>query len=133
MKRSRGGRPGKTSDDTVPEDVENLSQAPPLQQSAGISANLLTRSMNWLEKCLLIFVIGGLIAGIGVASVSQPVIDQVDSVINVFMDLYDLVAPIAIFLILTPSLARLFSTRRMGRFGLFVIRWYAIRKILACL
>ncbi len=133
MKRSRGGRPGKTSDDTVPEDVENLSQAPPLQQSAGISANLLTRSMNWLEKYLLIFVIGGLIAGIGVASVSQPVIDQVDSVINVFMDLYDLVAPIAIFLILTPSLARLFSTRRMGRFGLFVIRWYAIRKILACL
>ena len=49
------------------------------------------------------------------------------------MDLYDLLAPIAIFLILTPSLARLFSTRSMGKFGLFVIRWYAIRKVLACL
>ena len=49
------------------------------------------------------------------------------------MDLYDLVAPIAIFLILTPSLARVFSTRTMGRFGLFVIKWYAVRKVLACL
>ena len=69
----------------------------------------------------------------GVASVSQPLVDQVDSVINVFMALYDLLAPIAIFLILTPSLARLFSTKSMGRFGLFVIRWYAVRKILASL
>ena len=60
-------------------------------------------------------------------------VDQVDSVINIFMDLYDFVAPIAIFLILTPSLARLFSTRTMGKFGFFVIRWYAIRKVLACL
>ena len=54
--------------------------------------------------------------------ISQPVVDQVDSVINVFMDLYDFVAPIAIFLILTPSLARLFATRTMGKFGLFVIK-----------
>ncbi len=93
----------------------------------------LTRFLNWFEKYLLVFVLGGFVAGVGVASVSQPVIDQVDSVINLFMDLYDLIAPLAIFLILTPSLARLFSTRRMGRFGFFVIRSYAIRKMLACL
>ncbi len=91
------------------------------------------RLMNWLEKYLLLLIIGGLLSGIGVASISQPVIDQVDSVINVFMNLYELVAPIAIFLILTPSLTRIFSTRRMGRFGLFVIGWYAVRKVLACL
>ena len=102
-------------------------------RSLPIGAAVSTRFMNWLEKYLLILVIGGLFAGIGVAHFSQPVVDQVDSVINVFMDLYDLVAPVAIFLILTPSLARLFSTRAMGRFGLYVISWYAVRKVLACL
>ena len=92
-----------------------------------------SRIIGWIEKYLLLLVLGGLIAGIGVASVSQPVVDRVDSAINVFMNLYDLVAPAAIFLILTPALARVFSTRTMGRFGVFVIRWYAVRKVLACL
>ena len=92
-----------------------------------------SRIIGWIEKYLLLLVLGGLIAGIGVASVSQPVVDRVDSAINVFMNLYDLVAPAAIFLILTPALARVFSTRTMGRFGVLVIRWYAVRKVLACL
>ena len=105
----------------------------PVDQATTISGNLFTSPMNWLEKYLLVFVIGGLFAGIGVASVSQPVVDQVASVIDLFMGLYDFVAPIAIFLILTPSLARLFSNRNMGRSGIFVIKWYAVRKFLACL
>ena len=102
-------------------------------QAPSPTSSLLNRSLNRLERHILVLVIAGLFSGIGVASVSQPLVDQVDSVINVFMALYDLLAPIAIFLILTPSLARLFSTKSMGRFGLFVIRWYAVRKILASL
>ena len=102
-------------------------------KAAAGSSNFLTTSLNWLEKYILVLVIAGLIAGIGAASVSQGVVHQVDSIINMFMNVHDLLAPIAIFLILTPSLARLFSTRSMGRFGLFVIRWYAIRKVLASL
>ena len=98
-----------------------------------VGAGVVAKAMNWLEKHLLVFVLGGLFAGIGVASISQPVVDRVDAIVNTFMGLYDFVAPIAIFLILTPSLIRLFSTGRMGRFGLFVIKWYAIRKVLACL
>ncbi len=121
--------PGGASPPGVPPAVH----ASPAQPSDQTSANALTRSLNWLEKHMLVLVIGGLFSGIAAASVSQPVVDQVGSVINVFMDMYDLLAPIAIFLILTPSLARLFSTRAMGRFGLFVIKWYAVRKVLACL
>ena len=102
-------------------------------QATSPTSSLLNRSLNRLERHILVLVIAGLFSGIGVASVSQPLVDQVDSVINLFMALYDLLAPIAIFLILTPSLARLFSTKSMGRFGLFVIRWYAVRKILASL
>jgi Na+/H+-dicarboxylate symporter len=89
--------------------------------------------LNWFEKYLLVLVIGGLIAGIGVAGVSRTLVDQVNAVVNGFMDLYDLIAPIAIFLILTPSLARLLSNRKTGKFGLLVINWFALRKILASL
>ena len=93
--------------------------------------NIISKAMFLIDKYLLILVIGGFLAGIGVASLSQPVIDQVDSSINVFMGVYDYIAPIAIFLILIPSLARLFGTRRLGTFGLLVIGWFAIRKVMA--
>ena len=86
--------------------------------------------VNWFEKYLLVLVIGGLVAGIWVASYSQTLVDYVDSTVNLFMDGYGYVAPVAIFLILTPSLARLFATQRMGWFGLFVLGWFAGRKIL---
>jgi Na+/H+-dicarboxylate symporter len=99
--------------------------------SESVRTSVIEKTVNWFEKYLLVLVIGGLIAGIGVASVSQPFIDQVDSLINTFMELYSYVAPIAIFLILTPSLARLFSTHNMGLFGVFVIAWFAGRKVLA--
>ena len=101
--------------------------------SSPASVHVATRVINWFEKYLLVLVIGGFIAGIGIASVSQPVIDQVDSTINLFMDLYSYIAPIAIFLILTPSLARMFSNRKTGKFGLLVINWFALRKIMASL
>ena len=126
------GTPGTAPSDTVHRQVPETLQSHLFHQSRAIGAKVLTGFINWLEKYILVLVIGGLFAGIGVASISQPVVDQVDSVINTFMDLYDFVAPIAIFLILTPSLARLFSTRSMGKFGLFVIKWYAVRKVLAC-
>ena len=99
--------------------------------SGTIESRVLASPVNWFEKYLLVLVIGGLVAGIWVASFSQTLVDYVDSTVNLFMDGYGYVAPVAIFLILTPSLARLFATRRMGWFGLFVLGWFAGRKILA--
>jgi len=96
-------------------------------------STLWARVSNWFEKWLLVLVLGGFVAGIVVASISQPVIDQVDSTINMFMDWYGFIAPIAIFLILSPSLARIFTTRKTGTFGLLVLNWFAIRKVLASL
>jgi len=96
-----------------------------------VFGNIFTRFINRFEKYLLVFVLGGFFSGIWVASFSQPVVDQVDSIINAFMGVYDFVAPIAIFLIVSPSLARLFATRNMGKFGLLVMLWFAARKLLA--
>ena len=113
--------------------LSELLGAEGVPDTGSVGTNLVEKTINWFEKYLLVLVIGGLIAGIGVASVSPPVVDQVESIINTFMDLYGFVAPVAIFLILTPSLARLFSTHNMGLFGAFVIAWFAGRKILAAL
>ena len=132
MKTSDGGAEGSSPTDSDDEDARGTSSPQAVDKSDTISTNVLVRTINWFEKWLLVLVIGGFIAGIAVASVSQPVIDQVDASINMFMDLYDFIAPVAIFLILTPALARMFSTRRTG-FGLLVIYWFAIRKVLASL
>jgi len=122
-----------TLDGVFANDAAELSSAQGLDQADSTNANFARRAINWFEKWLLVLVLGGFIAGILVASVSQPVINQVDSTINMFMDLYEYVAPVAIFLILSPSLARMFATRKTGKFGLLVINWFAIRKILASL
>ena len=111
--------------------IQEAPGAPPSIGSGPAKASFLARAMTWLDRYLLALVLGGFVAGIGIASISQPVVDQVDSIINLFMGVYKYVAPITIFLILAPSLARLFATRRLRRFGLFVIGWFAIRKILA--
>ena len=100
-------------------------------ENGTMDSGVLANPVSWFEKYLLVLVIGGLVGGIGVASVSQTLVDYVDSTVNLFMDGYGYVAPAAIFLILTPSLARLFGTQRMGWFGLFVLGWFAGRKILA--
>ena len=107
------------------------AQGPYIGSLPAVVGKVLTRAVNWFEKYLLLLVIGGFFAGIGVASVSQGVVDRVDSTINGFMGWYDFAAPVAIFLILTPSLTRLFGTSKFGRFGLLVIAGFALRKILA--
>ena len=133
MKSSHQARRGAALADPASQDAAKARRSPLFLQWTALSADVYTRFMSWLERYLLIFVMGGFLAGLGVASMSDSVVDQVDSIINTFMGMYDILAPIAIFLILTPSLARLLSTRTMGMFGLFVIKWYAIRKLLACL
>ena len=97
-------------------DAAELSSAQGLGQADSTNANFARRAINWFEKWLLVLVLGSFIAGILVASISQPVINQVDTTINMFIDLYDYVAPVAIFLILSPALARMFATRKTGKF-----------------
>lgn len=123
------GIEGTLQVDPVAEDVSGPSES--ALKTRVIRKNLISKTMNWFEKWILVLVIGGFIGGVAVASISQPVIQQVDSTINMFMDWYGFIAPIAIFLILSPSLARMFATRSMGTFGLLVLTWFAVRKVLA--
>ena len=48
-----------------------------------------------------------------------------------FIGLYGYIAPLAIFVILAPSLAKLLSSKS-GKFGTYAVSWLAIRRLLAC-
>ena len=111
--------------------MTDLQRAGSVTGTVRLKMGLVATAMKWFEKYLLVLVIGGLLAGILVASISQPVVDSVDATVNKFMDAYGYVAPVAIFLILTPSLARLFSNRQMGKFTAFVMLWFGAQKIVA--
>lgn len=88
---------------------------------------------NKFEKYLVFATVSSFILGIFIAKKFQAFSDAIDNGVNRFIDGYALIAPLAIFLILTPSLARMFLTRNSSRFGGHVIKWYFIRKFLACI
>lgn len=109
---------------------ENVVQGKnPSQKTIGICGAF----FDWFEKYLILFTVLSFIGGIFIAKYSQGFSDYVNTIISNFVDGYGLVAPGVIFLILTPSLARMFLTRRESRFGGYVIKWYLFRKFLACL
>ena len=85
------------------------------------------------ERYLVFCAVAGFIAGIAIATYNGEFSDSIYTVVNNFVDGYELAAPVVIFLILTPSLARMFNTHQESLFGRYVIRWYFLRKFLACL
>lgn len=95
--------------------------------------NIYGKFCGRFEKYLVIFTVLSFIAGIFIAKYSQQFSDDINSAINSFVDGYGFIAPGVIFLILAPSLAKMFLTRRESRFGGYVIKWYLVRKFLACI
>ena len=74
-----------------------------------------------------------LAAGILLGTVSDTLSNAVNSSAEAFIDGYGKGAPLLIFVVLAPALSRIFSTRREGAFGVYVISWLAATKILAML
>ncbi len=75
----------------------------------------------------------GLALGIIVGAASDNLSSIVNSSAEAFINGYSYGAPLLIFLVLAPVLSRILSTRRRGRFGLYVVSWLAATKILAML
>lgn len=97
------------------------------------TGDLYSKFCDWFEKYLVVIVVFSFIAGVFFAKFSQSFSDNINSIIYNFIDGYSLIAPAIIFLILAPSLARMFLTRRESRFGGYVIKWYFLRKFMACI
>ena len=85
-----------------------------------------------LEKWLVFLTVGGFIGGVLLGRASPAFTDWVNESVESFVDGYGYVAPVAIFLIMCPSLVSMFKSKALGRFGIFAVWWAFIRKIFAC-
>ncbi|MEM7125866.1 MAG: cation:dicarboxylase symporter family transporter [Chloroflexota bacterium] len=72
--------------------------------------------------------------GIGLASVSQPFAYSISGVVDGFINSYGYIAPAVIFLILTPTLIKLFrlSDSSGRQFAYQTLRWFVGARIVAC-
>ena len=88
-----------------------------------------------VERSLPILTIVLLIVGVWMVTVSESISGAVDSAINVCIDGYGIVAPVVIYMILTPSLIKVFSaTGTAGKtFVARMIVWFAGTRLAALL
>lgn len=84
-----------------------------------------------LEKYLVFLSVAFFIGGIIIAKYSAAFTETVGNGAGLFIEWYGYVAPVAIFLILSPSLSKLL-TSKAGKFGIYAVGWLAIRRLLAC-
>ncbi|MEM7539353.1 MAG: cation:dicarboxylase symporter family transporter, partial [Chloroflexota bacterium] len=90
--------------------------------------SLIERILPWLS--VLFFLMG-----IGIARISEPFAYSVSNIIETFIDSYSYIAPVVIFLILTPTLIKMFSNQDSSgnKFAFATLRWFVGVRILACL
>ena len=82
--------------------------------------------MSWL-------VVPSLVLGILGAKYSPMVLKVADTVMGKIIDSILTLAPIAIFIVLAPSVARILKTRKESRFAGFIVLWFSITRILAAI
>jgi len=88
--------------------------------------------LRFCERYMPLLTVGAFLAGVFIGEYSGFFTGLVNGAVTKFIDLYGYFAPVAIFLILAPSLGRTFRTPSTGRFVLFFTWWYFVRKVLAC-
>jgi len=88
--------------------------------------------LEQLEKFLPLLTVMSFALGIGVSMLSARVGTVVTEGMSTFVDFYGYFAPVAIFIILAPSLARIIEAGR-GRFASYAIMWFSSRRLMSCL
>lgn len=89
--------------------------------------------LKFCERYMPFLTMGAFCSGIVIGKYSAFFTALINDGVNKFISLYGYFAPVAIFLILAPSLGRVFRAPSSGRFLLYFTGWYFVRKSLACL
>lgn len=98
-----------------------------LSQKTEQGVETLERHLSWLS--LVCFMIG-----VFWADQSVDFAHFISQLMEGFIDGYSFIAPIAIYLILTPTLIKLFASATEGKsFAVYTIIWFAKARLLACL
>lgn len=89
-------------------------------------------TLSKLEKYLPLIMIVAFILGIFLASISIEFANLVYAGITGFIDLFIIVAPIMIFMIVAPAMAKVLYIRKGGAFGAYATFWLSARRLMAC-
>lgn len=92
---------------------------------------VIKRAYQIYDKFMPAFIILALVAGIFAAMYFPAVRSVSNKIMAVIIDSITLIAPIAIFIILAPSVASILNTRRKTKFGGFVVGWFTLTRFLA--
>ncbi|CAN2040397.1 Dicarboxylate/amino acid:cation symporter [Candidatus Magnetomoraceae bacterium gMMP-15] len=115
--------------------TETIRTAPSDIKSIGASAiDSFDIFISGMEKHLPWLSVLSLLIGMGLAKISEPFAQMIDNGMNLFIDSYGYIAPVAIYMILTPTLTRLFTSAGNSgkKFANHTIRWFVISRIIAC-
>lgn len=91
----------------------------------------LKKIYNFYEKFLPIFVILALALGIMIAKYSAMIGSIASSFMNAIIDGVTLIAPLAIFIVVAPSMAYILKKRKETRFAGFVLGWFSLTRAVA--
>lgn len=88
---------------------------------------------SWIEKFLPAFSLAGFVLGIILGRTSPRFTHILDSFLTKFFNFYAFMAPIAIFVILTPALAKIVNMEKGNgsKFACYSIVWFSLRRLLS--
>lgn len=111
--------------------AENSSQATTRSGNRIVSGYM--RLAERTEKYLTLLTVGAFMGGIFLAAAWPPASRLISNAISRFVDFYGFIAPVAIYVILAPALARMVgaSTGRGGAFAGFAIYWLSVRRFIS--
>lgn len=96
-----------------------------------IIRRFIAKSLALYKKFIIFFVILALPVGVMLAKFIPQVMNLADTLVSKFIDGIVFFAPIAIFMILAPSVAKMMKTRKESKFAGFVILWFGMTRIVA--
>lgn len=111
--------------------AEDSSQATTRSGNRIVSGYM--RFSERIEKYLTLLTVGAFIGGIFLAAAWPPASRLISDAISRFVDFYGFIAPVAIYAILAPALARMMgaSSGRGGAFAGFAIYWLSVRRFIS--
>jgi hypothetical protein len=113
----------------VPQPEQQSERSATRTRVIGLWPAFKAKTKAYLPLIFIMALAGGMAAGAASESLSDFTISSAEA----FIDSYSLLAPALIYVVLAPVLSRILSTRRRGRFGVYVIGWLAVTKVLALL
>lgn len=85
------------------------------------------------EKYLPLITILALLFGFLLGKLNPSISAKVGTLIDLFINSYNYIAPMVILLILAPVVARMMRSNRIRKFGKYILFWTTLRRFFACL